>query len=525
MFKKALILIVLLGVVATTALADWPTPEGEVMPFYYINVTIKDTANLDSRKLIVFSKTFDLTKVMSYDVTVINGVGTVEFNAYDLSFYHKNDNYLETPDGRPTFFYAIARDATHTFGTLESVTLDWSQGYMNYNAELVPGGGPFPGKGYFAGLVTDKEGNPTKEATLYLNSIQPENLITTTVDNGQYTGQYKTTELDPAAYSLYCQKLNCNTERKTRSIVANEITRVDFQMQDVGIVPLIITRNGNTVEVTWEATYAGAQIFFMTGTGEGAYVNDYPGKWIKAETGEQNGYTLDTAGRKFKHSNQVGMGSGEAYYKGLRSSILPEQYESFLFNAPVVGKFNIKMYQGLQNMNSLPLILINKNIKDVIGNQLPSGSEFHCADQSGQWVDMNYGVSVADNWSDDYDLSQDFGFWLNVNGASPKPLTIIGMVATATTRDVNLAEGLHNFMGSSYPMTIDLNSSALGSALGSAGGEIHTASYNENMDWVWDEPGYTGGTWSAPLKFKPGRGFWIRKNSTGTSTWHYPKLY
>jgi len=286
-----------------------------------------------------------------------------------------------------------------------------------------------------------------------------------------------------------------------------------------GTITLFISRENNNIKISWDPSGLSSppDIYLITGDGSGAYTNT-TNLWVAITdtsvsadfdiTNMPNGYII--------HKDQVGAGTSEAYYKGLTSG---SEKETTLPTAQAVGKFNLQLQLGLNNLSANPLIPSNLGIDSVIGTQLPNGTVLSTRDPSGIWHQPVY-VSATQSWSSNIELKTDYGFWINIPSGTPT-ITIVGNVADSE-RTIPLYSGLNNLLGSTYPIQADLNSSKLGDALGTSGGKLSAYS-----DGRWREPVYVNGAWSSlDYKLQPGKGFWVnRYESGGIIEWKYPKLY
>jgi hypothetical protein len=177
-----------------------------------------------------------------------------------------------------------------------------------------------------------------------------------------------------------------------------------------GAVPLFISHGtgftANHIFITWEASkYPGATIYYMTGSGTGEYVNTYSTaqwKMLPATTNAAFNVANVSTG-VLQHLNQVGQGSGEAYYKGLQAGIsptdtIPGTALDVFPSVEAVGKMNYTFVGG-NNFFNYPF---NKtcSVNEIFGN-----TAFNLA---GGSVDITSGSRVfAHNYTaGNFDVSE-----------------------------------------------------------------------------------------------------------------------
>lgn len=259
----------------------------------------------------------------------------------------------------------------------------------------------------------------------------------------------------------------------------------------VGTVPLVITRVGNNIKISWDqATYPNPLIFFKTGDGTGQYVNTYktgatinwsnfisPGPTDR-EYHPSDGYVL--------YKNQVGLGDREVYFKALVGTTDPSnigELTRLILLAQAVGKVNINLPANKYVFSSLPFQNSGVSLSNsIIADQLPSGSEFLWWDEDAQGYK---GSTYSEAWSgSDRNLNLGEGFILRC--PTDKVLTIVGDLLRASRRTRAIATDKYSLL--SYPYPNNVNFSRLG---------IAPIDGDELLKWKVDTQGYIGATFSS----------------------------
>lgn len=298
-------------------------------------------------------------------------------------------------------------------------------------------------------------------------------------------------------------------------------------------IRLDITREADTqgsdILVSWTEDVT-PDVYALTGDGSGVYTDEIPG-WLQVtNTVPVPGF--GTEGKTLRHSGQVGGGTSEAYYKGLKAGA----NINLLSSAEAVGKVNIFVatYPPTMELVSLPLIPDYSDIDSVIGRQFGAG-------RAEVWSYYNAPVNGFRNHTYDgsswtgslpgEEISAKRGFWVKSLTADTA-LTFVGRVPVEAQNFSFNNEGVF-LVGNPYPRTAFWTASGLYGIL-SSGDQI----------WQWDNgwktENYDGSNnWSGtPLVLAqdgqpevpmPGllfrRGFWIRKHAAEVPAWDLTKPY
>ena len=422
----------MLTVTAGVGLADWPAPQAGTMPFYWIDGYITNWTELAGRPVILYAQTFDPALVITAEVSQTDG--HFRFNAYDLYFYHKNDNYIEV-GGKPIFVVAVARQTSSDLGSQEILSADWNKGFVRAELTLVQNGGPLNGTGAVAGNVKDYLNNNVANAGIFLGA--------TAVATTDSSGNYLSDPLDPIASTVIaCNATGFQPQYYAISVEANKVTWVNFTLGEAvpsGTVPLFISRaaNGTDLEITWEAQ-SNPQIYAMTGDGTGAYTNNIAA-WTKiAGQGILTDAALGLgdfaiASGMLTHRSQVGAGTGEAYYK----AVVAELDMTDAANAPTfeaawaVGKENIGINRvGAIGWNLIANPFKTRNIKDALFGNFAAADEIKIFDEGEKIFTSNPMKfnAVSGTWSTS-DFIRGKGYWLYRSTPDPITATLVGDVS------------------------------------------------------------------------------------------------
>ena len=201
------------------------------------------------------------------------------------------------------------------------------------------------------------------------------------------------------------------------------------------------------------------------------------------------------------------------------------------FLTETIAKVDIELNPVI-TLTSLPIVFASSEysaLGNVIGNQLTGGTVPKNADtmysfQGGVWKQAF--LKTGDGWTGTLtNFDPDVGAWIKIQSGHPSGyLTYLGLVSTAS-REITLDTGV-NLVGSAYPVEVDLNDSGLAAAL-TAG------TVPKNSDTIYS---FEGGTWMQAYlksgvgfvgtltKFKPGRGYWIKKQGA-QEIWYYSRPY
>jgi hypothetical protein len=541
-----------LALCASAALAVWPTPEAGTRPAYWLKGIIQGESMLAGRPVVLYSTTFDPTKVVTAELTPDTGHTDFIVNAYDLYFYHKLDNYTEA-GGKPALILAIVRDPAssdtniQTFGTQEIVNIDWAKGYVDELVlTLVAGGGPVIGQGQIAGVVTNETGSGVLGATIVANTGA------TALSNS--SGGYLLGNFEPNNYNLSCSATGYSPVNRTAAVVANQVTWANFILGGAvpfGTVPLNVTRvtDGGKKDVvfTWDqTTYPNTKLFVLTGDGSGSYTNDYT-KWSSladyaaAHPGQFDDVTpAGLADGSLAFKDQVGMGTSEAYVKALQSDAFA--VATYLPKARAAGKYNVTVDPGF-NLISAPFEYLSSenSVASVFGAQLHSGTEVtgdrvYNKNQASSWGMPNAYLKSDGNWywtndpttTTTISIEVRNGYLVENKGASIM-ITLVGRVPTEGT--VTLDPGF-NMIGTVFPIRLGL------AGLGLVGTAGITAGNETNADRIYikENAGSWGmrnaylksdGNWyltsdptvAADFAFNSPRGYFYEMKGTGQIVW------
>ena len=424
----------MLTVTAGVSLADWPAPQAGTMPFYWVDGYVTNPTELAGRPVILYAQTFDPALVITAEVD--QATGHFRFNAYDLYFYHKNDNYIEV-GGKPIFVVAVARQTSSDLGSQEILSADWNKGFVRAELTLVQNGGPLNGTGAVAGNVKDYLNNNIFGAGIFLGSTK----VATTDSSGNYLSD----PLDPIASTVIaCNATGFQPQYYAISVEANKVTWVNFSLGEAvpsGTVPLFISRaaNGNDLEITWEAQQFGdPQIYIMMGDGNGSYTNTF-GVWTRiassglldAIAASLGDFAIESG--KLTHRSQVGAGTSEAYYKAVVAALdMNEPANIPTFEAAwAVGKENIGINRvGAIGWNLIANPFKTRDIKDALFGNFSAADEIKIFDEGEKIFTSNPMKfnAVSGTWSTS-DFIRGKGYWLYRSTPDPITATLVGDVS------------------------------------------------------------------------------------------------
>jgi len=527
LFKRIKILTLLLlglAIFAGAAAAVWPAPQAGTMPFYWVKGTVNDpSGQLAGRPVILYATTFDSTKVVTAEV----GTGGVfYFNAYDLFFYHKDDNYMEI-GGKPVFNVAVVRDwggVTNNYGSSEICTVDWSKGYITTGLTLINGGGPQAGKGQIAGIVTDEVGAVVAGATIIAN--------TGASDTSDTSGAYLLDNFDPGSYALACSKASYGTVNKTAAVTANNVTWVGFRLSvggnaDTGKVRKTwIERmtNGNVI-LHWDYdTPAGYTIHIYAKDGGPFSTNpdDYSVN-LGSEVAGVTSKLITDAAVPIRYYRVVTTSDPALRMADSENSITAVKYTWDLakgFN--LVGvPFYPTTPSGSPDNNH-----IDGSIPNIVGAQLPNESII----QSWKTTDFNpnnwmldpasYNDTAGGWGTPPFEITLGKGLWVyrpltDGTGADPRALRMVGVVKN--TDFSSQIRGSFNLIAAPYPINYIVDNFGLG-----------TGPTDEDVIQKWDGIGLIpvskiDPAW-ADTPIEIGKGYWYyHKLDADPIDWNAPR--
>lgn len=522
MFKRIKILTLLLlglALCAGAAAAVWPAPQAGTMPFYWVKGTVSDpSGQLAGRPVILYATTFDSTKVVTAEV----GTGGVfYFNAYDLFFYHKDDNYMEI-GGKPVFNVAVVRDwggVTNNYGSAEICTVDWSKGYITTGLTLIDGGGPQAGKGQIAGIVTDEAGAVVAGANIIAN--------TGASDTSDTSGAYLLNNFDPGTYALACSKASYGTVNKTAAVTANNVTWVGFRLSVGG--------NADTGKVrkTWieRMTNGNVILHWDYDTPAGYTIHIYAKDGGPFSTNPDD-YSVNLGSEVAGVTSKIITDADVPvrYYRVVTTSD-PALRMADSENSITAVKYTWELAKGL-NLVGVPFYPttplgavdnnhIDPNVANVAGTQLPNGSSIYSWNMA-DFNPANWSLSKAtynEGWgTPPFTIELGRGLWVYrplTDTETTRTLRVVGVVKN-TGFGSQIRESL-NLIESPYPVNYVIDTFGLG-AYPVAGDSI----YKWNGTSL-AKVSYTDAGWSTePIEVS--KGYWYyRKLGAGQFDWTLPR--
>lgn len=240
-----------------------------------------------------------------------------------------------------------------------------------------------------------------------------------------------------------------------------------------GTVKLYISRNGDNINLTWEASMYGTNpdIYILTGSGSGEYQNTYDAnKWKIYSDALFAGKVAMSPGL-LVHSNQVGAvsQSPEVYYKGLRRNIGTDRIQS----AEAVGKADVVVGGGRKwTLFSMPFMDAPSDLNQLLGTQADYAAGIDATSsvrifshELGGWNRASYfdgtswlavgGLSAAI-----YDGDKGL-YMLTRTGDPDNKFTLIGRVKQLTATTSYAIKPNWNVVGLPYPVKMDINNIAL----------------------------------------------------------------
>jgi hypothetical protein len=186
--RKLFITLIGVALLGGAALAAYPVPARGTLPFYWVTgiVTSAETGpGVPDRKVVLYQT--DLNKRAESPDTGADG--SYRLNAFDMWYYHGVPVTLETE----TYRLAVPRDAFHSSGTEETISLTAAMGYTQEGLVLVEGGGPFIGPQPPAGTVPLSITRVGSDIQLSWNSSDypnPQIFVLTGDGLGRYTNVF-----------------------------------------------------------------------------------------------------------------------------------------------------------------------------------------------------------------------------------------------------------------------------------------------------------------------------------------------
>jgi hypothetical protein len=257
-----------------------------------------------------------------------------------------------------------------------------------------------------------------------------------------------------------------------------------------GTIPLHIIRNNADIFISWETTIINPDIYMLTGEGSGQYVSDVG--WQKVLSGG----SLTPFGREcsfsfvwsfpneLEHTDQVGRGFGEVYYKGLIAGVDPAATNSDtglsnLASARAVGKVNIAVNGTTdtlgKNIISIPFNSTDLHLSHVFGEGTDSvwreGDMIqYKVTGSPSYLTAIYTSNRWRNAADPssppaFDVDYRQGYFILTRNA--KIFTVLGSVINVDTVALNIYSGAglptggKTLLGMVYPVQVGLTSTGL----------------------------------------------------------------
>lgn len=248
-----------------------------------------------------------------------------------------------------------------------------------------------------------------------------------------------------------------------------------------GTVPLAIERDGNDVKITWEAIYVNPTIVALSGGGKGSYTNNSSDDWytvlqggvVKTPPALMGPVVLSNA-TTLRHTQQVGGGTSECYYKGFQAAIgepktaINPNTNALIFpTAMAAGKVNVLISGGKKwTAMSIPFLLQSTDLNILIGDVGYGGTANSDQDvllfswESGAWNKASYFNGTS--WTSltptpaVYDGHKGL-YFLTRQSDSDKKITVVGTVEMPSeTVSYAITPNL-NLMSFPYPKQMQLS--------------------------------------------------------------------
>jgi hypothetical protein len=304
-----------------------------------------------------------------------------------------------------------------------------------------------------------------------------------------------------------------------------------------GVVSTIyITRegdaSGSNVRVTWEAT-SNVDIWTKTGT-----FDTTPASWTKEFANVSGTSQVDSS-----VAGKVGSGTNK-WYKVMPAGATLATGD---LTQEVLGKFDLVLTEGF-NFISLPLVTSTNSIASVIGTQMTGGFippladkvyKFK-ADKSGfeqawlnssdnTWYDIDTGLAST------MTITSDTGYWFELaNGHVSSNVSIVGRISNVSRGPTSISSGF-NLIGSTYPVSVTIQSSGIRNSGATAGmiPPLACKIYSFKNDKSGFEQAWLNGAdnkWydidtglESTMTLTAGKACWIEEPNS--FNWNYPKPY
>jgi hypothetical protein len=290
-----------------------------------------------------------------------------------------------------------------------------------------------------------------------------------------------------------------------------------------GTVGLSIQRVGNNVVISWDIAVANnPKIYVLTGNGSGQYDNGTG--WTQVlnagaaiASSEPLGTFTPGAGT-LTHSDQVGRGSGEVYYKGLLADTDASGTNLTLLSltnfqaARAVGKVNISLTAGM-NVISVPFLRTGDDTIEAVfpTDLLANGDYFYFKPRSDS-PNTEKSTIVGGAWNNPVAISPDFGYWIKTAGAHT--LTVWGRVVN-TARSVDITENGILVIGTVFPMATPFLTAGFSAHGGSRTGDVvyykPVASSPNTQKITFNGTNWVGNPEDLTLKVP--FGYWYKRNA------------
>ncbi len=246
-----------------------------------------------------------------------------------------------------------------------------------------------------------------------------------------------------------------------------------------GTVPLNIRREVNNIILTWEARFVNPEIYILTGDGVGRYASGEG--WIKVTqggarytTGVPTEWDYDVFPAMFSHIDQVGMGTSEAYYKGLQAGVSPTTAnprvtgKTYLQSAWAVGKVNVAITGGKKwTLFCVPFMDIPADVNEILAGQANYGGGADATSSvrifshfNGGWNKSSYfnGTSWVPTGLPAAEYDGNKGLYLLTRTGDPdKIFTLVGKVKPLNAATDYVINPGWNVIGMPYPVLMGIN--------------------------------------------------------------------
>ena len=490
MNKRFLIVICSLLLLAGVSSAE--------MPFYTVQGTVyvtEEGGDIIPTREVVFYRDMDGFNAGQTVTTETDVSGYFELNAIDLWYFY---DIPITPETQ-SYFLAVSSSETEpytTYGTWEMIYLSAVMGYTEEALVIMANGwvgAPTEEaeESEVLAIITEalpvgtEEGDYLAEpeatgGTLpYSWTIEEGSLpggLTLAVDTGTISG---TLESGTAGtYEVTLLVTDALLETAFRLLTLEVLVLGEEAPPEVfpGTVPLYIGRSGSDIMITWEAgSYPTPEVYYLTGDGGGSFTNEADQWTLIDPISPPSGFDFtDYVTGSFLHTDQVGLGSAEVYYRALESG----EESSLLSSAESVGKFNKTLYA---DWSFLASPFESGNFDDVLGTDFTAGDQIWVWDDSSQ--SFYSPATFSDNtWGTTYSFETGKGVLFYLNTDTSKDTTLLGAVGLSSFAYTIYDEW--NLIGNPYPMVTDLDSFVAGEQ----GDQL----------WIWSD---SEQSFSSPLTF------------------------